>query len=63
MVAVSDFGMMRETQKDGKAARPKFHVYFQIAETKDSGRYAVLKRGIKKRYSFFDGNALDAARC
>lgn len=48
--------------KDGKAARPKFHVYFQITETSDVGWYAALKRGIKKRFDFFDGNALDAAR-
>ena len=48
--------------KDGKMARPKFHVYFQITETTDAGWYAALKRGIKKRFDFFDGNALDAAR-
>ena len=48
--------------KDGKAARPKFHVYFQITETADAGWYAALKREIKKRLDFFDGNALDAAR-
>ena len=48
--------------KDGNAARPKFHVYFQITETTDPGWYAALKRGIKKRFDFFDGNALDAAR-
>lgn len=48
--------------KDGKVARPKFHVYFQITETTDAGWYAALKRGIKKRFDFFDGNALDAAR-
>lgn len=48
--------------KDGKAARPKFHVYFQITETADAGWYAALKRGIKRRFDFFDGNALDAAR-
>lgn len=48
--------------KDGKTARPKFHVYFQITETTDAGWYAALKRGIKKRFDFFDGNALDAAR-
>ena len=48
--------------KNGKTARPKFHVYFQIMETTDAGWYAALKRGIKKRFDFFDGNALDAAR-
>lgn len=49
-------------EKNGKAARPKFHVYFQITETTDAGWYAALKRGIKKRFDFFDGNAIDAAR-
>ena len=37
-------------------------MYFQIAETTDAGWYAAIKRGIKKRFDFFDGNALDAAR-
>ena len=49
-------------EKDGKAARPKFHVYFQIEETDDAGHYAAIKRAIHKTYPFFDGNALDAAR-
>lgn len=48
--------------KDGKAARPKFHVYFEIEVTEDAKYYADLKTGIKKAYPFFDGNALDAAR-
>lgn len=48
--------------KGGKAARPKFHVYFEIEEITDAGTYAALKRGIKKKFPFFDGNALDAAR-
>ena len=49
-------------EKDGKAARPKFHVYFQIEETDDASHYAAIKRAIHKTYPFFDGNALDAAR-
>ena len=48
--------------KDGKAARPKFHVYFEIGEITDERRYAALKRGIQRKYTFFDDNALDAAR-
>lgn len=48
--------------KDDKAARPKFHVYFEIEVTEDAKYYADLKAGIKKVYPFFDGNALDAAR-
>lgn len=49
-------------EKDGKAARPKFHVYFEIEETDDAGHYAAIKRAVQKTYPFFDGNALDAAR-
>lgn len=50
------------TPKDGKAARPKFHVYFEIGEVADAGKYAALKRAIFRAYPFFDGNALDAGR-
>lgn len=49
-------------EKDGKAARPKFHVYFEIEEVRDAGKYAALKRAIHREYPFFDGNALDAGR-
>ena len=30
-------------EKDGRAARPKFHVYFEIGEVTDPSRYAALK--------------------
>ena len=49
-------------EKDGKAARPKFHVYFQIEGTGDAEYYAALKRAVRRMYPFFDDNALDAAR-
>lgn len=48
--------------KNGKAARPKYHVYFEIEEITDSTEYAALKAAIHNEYPFFDGNALDAAR-
>lgn len=48
--------------KDGKAARPKFHVYFEIEETEDADYYAALKVAVQRQYPFFDDNALDAAR-
>ena len=48
--------------KDGKSARPRFHVYFQIEEITDEKVYAGLKIAIQKQYTFFDDNALDAAR-
>ncbi len=49
-------------EKDGKAARPKVHVYFPIEEITDADKYAATKRAIHKAFPFFDGNALDAAR-
>ena len=49
-------------EKDGKAARPKLHVYFEIAETSDPDYYAALKAAVQKKFPFFDDNALDAAR-
>lgn len=49
-------------EKDGKVARPKFHVYFPIEEITDADKYAAIKRAIHKAFPFFDGNALDAAR-
>ena len=48
--------------KDGRAARPKFHVYFEIEETDDPDYYAALKAAVQKAFPFFDDNALDAAR-
>ena len=49
-------------EKDGKAARPKKHVVFPIEKTTDATRYAALKVTLQKKYPYFDGNALDAAR-
>ena len=48
--------------KEGKAPRPKYHVYFEIKEMRSADRYAALKRALYKKYPFFDGNALDAGR-
>lgn len=49
-------------EKDGKSARPRFHVYFLIEETTDADYYTALKNAIYQAYPFFDGNARDAAR-
>jgi len=48
--------------KDGKTARPKFHVYFSIEEISDAEMYVAIKRAIHAQFPFFDDNALDAAR-
>ncbi len=49
-------------EKEGKSARPRFHVYFEISKYTDGEKYAALKRAVQKAYPFFDDNALDASR-
>lgn len=49
-------------EKHGKAARPKFHVYFPIQPIKNAKVYADLKHEIQSYFPYFDDNALDAAR-
>lgn len=48
--------------KAGKAARPKFHVFFSIARVTDAGQYSELKKLVNKIFPYFDTKALDAAR-
>lgn len=48
--------------KEGKSARPRYHIYFSISEITDAEMYGNLKKALQKEYPFFDGNALDAAR-
>lgn len=49
-------------EKDGKSARPRYHVYFPIEVCKDPKVYTAIKVALQKAYTFFDDNALDAAR-
>lgn len=49
-------------EKNGKAPRPKFHVYFPIMPVTDAKQYAAIKQRILKRFPWFDANAVDAAR-
>ena len=48
--------------KDGRSARPRFHVYFIIPEITDSKEYTLLKKRIAAYFPYFDSNALDSAR-
>ena len=48
--------------KDGKAARPKFHVLFPINEIANAKEYSVMKRKVADILPYFDNKALDAAR-
>ena len=49
-------------EKKGKAARPKFHVYFPIQRIDNAKHYMELKKQIQRRFPEFDANALDAGR-
>lgn len=48
--------------KDGRSARPRFHVYFPIPKITDSKEYTLLKKRISAAFPYFDSNALDSAR-
>lgn len=48
--------------KDGRSARPRFHVYFPIPPITDSKEYTLLKKRISAAFPYFDSNALDSAR-
>ena len=49
-------------EKGTKPARPRMHVYFPSKTYTSAEEYAAVKRAIQARYTFFDPNALDAAR-
>jgi hypothetical protein len=51
---------MRE--KNGKAPRPRFHVYFPIDTITDSTEYSMLKEYTRELYTYFDKYAADTAR-
>ena len=49
-------------EKGGKAARPKFHVFFSIDRMTDAGQYSDMKKLVNAIFPYFDTKALDAAR-
>lgn len=51
---------MRE--KNGKPARPKFHVLFPIEQMTDAAAYSNMKKLVNAIFPYFDTQALDAAR-
>ncbi len=48
--------------KNGKAARPKFHVLFPIQYIDDAAAYSEMKKLVNAIFPYFDNKALDAAR-
>jgi len=49
-------------EKDGKAPRPKFHIYFPIDEVRDAKVYESIKTALLEAFPPFDDSARDAAR-
>ena len=48
--------------KNGKTARPKFHVLFPINYETNATKYKEIKQKVNLIFPYFDSNALDAAR-
>lgn len=48
--------------KGGKAARPKFHVFFAIDRVIKPCQYSEMKKLVNSIFPYFDTKALDAAR-
>lgn len=48
--------------KNGRPARPKFHVFFPIDRVTDAESYSAMKKLINAIFPYFDKKALDAAR-
>lgn len=48
--------------KNGKPARPKFHILFPIDYVTDAKVYADMKKMVNSIFHYFDTQALDAAR-
>jgi putative DNA primase/helicase len=51
---------MRE--KNGKPARPKFHILFPITHMTDAVAYSDMKKLVNSIFPYFDNKALDSAR-
>jgi len=49
-------------QKGDHVPRPKFHVYFPIAQVMEAGEYRQLKERARALFPAFDANATDAGR-
>lgn len=51
-----------DREKEGRSARPRFHVLFVIDCTTDSVLYTEMKKRVAEFFPYFDKNAMDAAR-
>lgn len=62
MTLAIHFSRFHMREKNGKPARPKFHVMFPIDRVTDAALYADMKKLVNSIFPYFDTNALDAAR-
>lgn len=56
------FSRFNQREKNGRAARPKFHVLFPIEFMTDAAAYSDMKKLVNTIFPYFDTQALDAAR-
>ena len=56
------FSRFHNREKNGKAARPKFHALFPIEHCTDAALYSDMKKLVNSIFPYFDTQALDAAR-
>jgi P4 family phage/plasmid primase-like protien len=56
------YSRFHKREKNGKPARPKFHVLFPIDRVTDSALYSDMKKLVNSIFPYFDTKALDAAR-
>lgn len=56
------YSRFNNREKNGKSARPKFHVLFPIEYCTDASLYSDMKKLVNSIFPYFDTQALDAAR-
>lgn len=56
------YSRFNQREKNGKPARPKFHVLFPIDRVTDAALYSDMKKLVNSIFPYFDTKALDAAR-
>lgn len=56
------YSRFHNREKNGKPARPKFHILFPIDFMTDAAAYSDMKKLVNSIFPYFDTQALDAAR-
>lgn len=56
------YSRFNNKEKNGKPARPKFHIFFPIDYVSDADIYSDMKKLVNSIFPYFDTQALDSAR-